>query len=159
MDFKNITIWTFVGAVSWEIFKQLLTLVFKRPQDSRDAQIKLLRQDVEEIISLALEIHENIMEYYSLNYDSDEAKTLSKQIKAKMKTTGMKLSSVNFQFLKNDKYLIDIKTWTDFKLTATENLDVKRVGVWNEGDARITNIYIKTHRLQFGLNKARYGVA
>jgi hypothetical protein len=158
MDYKNITFWTFIGALIWEFIKQIISFLFKRSQDSNDSKRKLLRDDVEQLIALTHEIHDDAMKYYALAFDSLEAKGLSTQIKSKMKTVGMRLSALNIQFIKNGNHLINVSLWTEFKTAATENLDVTRIGVWDESDRRITNIYKKTNRLQLGLNNARYRI-
>lgn len=159
MDFKiGDGIWALAGAIIWEISKQLFGSVLKRKEDSKSAKIQLLKLDLERVIELTLSIHENVLKYYSMKYDTDEAKEVSRHIKVKMKETGMMLNTLNYQFEKNNQHLIKIDSWTKFKQAATDNLDVKREDIWSENDVRIANIYKYTNRLQFVLNRARYKI-
>lgn len=159
MEFKDSGLfWAFIGAVCWEIFKQTLNLILKKSQDSQDAKVKLFREDLKDITELAYQIHQDALKYYSLIYNSDEAKLLSKQIKTTKTTVGMKLHTLNKLYAKTNgnKNFIDIKIWTEFKSATTGNLDMHRVGVWSENDERFSKIDKITLAFQYALNTARY---
>jgi citrate lyase gamma subunit len=157
MDPKaTFTVGTVVGALLWEVIKQAVAYFSKRKIDSQDSKRKMLREDIEKIIGLICEIHETSISYYATEFDTDAARDLSKQIKAKTKTVGMKLTAVNTQLSDLDKGGLDIVLWTRFKTASAQHLDVKRTDIWNDDDPRLTEIYKAAHHMHSSLNKIRY---
>ena len=91
-----------------------------------------------------------------MEYDDEKAKELSKLIKNKSKTVGMKIFALNMQLRNFNSNIIEVKLWTDFKKKTTEYLDVKRKGVWLDSDPRIISIHKSTNSFNKSLNSARY---
>jgi hypothetical protein len=156
MDAQSLGAGSIIGIGIWELGKKGFELLIKKKLDNSDLKRKLLREDIELIIELVLEIHESSITYYSMQYDDGKAKELSKLIKNKSKTVGMKISALNTQLRNNNSKIIDVALWTDFKKKTTEYLDVKRKGVWLDSDPRIISIYKSTNTFNKSLNSARY---
>lgn len=156
MDPKTLTLGAIFGAIIWEIFKQLVSSISKRFQESADSKRKMLRQDLECIVGIVCDINEASVNYFLSEFDSKECKDLSKQIRAKAKTAGLKLYAVNDQLAESGLSSIQIRLWTAFKAAASKDLDVSRATVWSDDDSRLAEIYKAAHHLHAALNRARY---
>lgn len=156
MDPKSISFGALVGALAWEVLKQVFSHFAKRSQDSQEAKRKMLRQDIEDLVKLICDILETSINYYSTDFSSEKARDLSRQIKAKSKTAGIKLTAVNSQLSVAGKKTVEIRLWTAFKLATTQHLDVTRKEVWKDDDPRLNEVYKAVNGLHFSLNKARY---
>lgn len=156
MDPKTLTLAAIFGAIIWEIFKQLVASVLKRFHESADSKRKMLRQDLECIVGIVCDINEASVNYFLSEFDSDVCKALSKQIRVKAKTAGLKLYAVNVQLVELHLSSIEIRLWTVFKAAASKDLDVTRTTVWADDDSRLTEIFKAAHHLHAALNRARY---
>lgn len=156
MDPKTFTVGALLGAALWEIFKQSLSALAKRNQESQEAKRKMLREDIEYVIGLVCELLETSVSYYATDFNTEKASDLSRQIKAKSKTVGMKLTAVNIQLSESKKETIEIRLWTAFKSTTAKHLDVTRTEIWKDDDSRLAEIYKAAHHMHSSLNKARY---
>ncbi|MDP3655167.1 MAG: hypothetical protein Q8R67_26205 [Rhodoferax sp.] len=159
MEFKSLGLGAIFGTIAWEIGKQIFSHFFKRHSDAADAKRKMLRDDIEGVAKLACDLNETATSYYALPYDSDKAQELSRQIKAKIKTAGMKLHAVSVQLSELNKPKIEVHYWTAYKQAATAHLDVKRSGVWPDDDSRLREIHRCAHYFHISLNTARYACA
>lgn len=119
----------------------------------------MLRDDVEHVVRLVCEILEASVGYYATAFGTERASELSRQIRAKSKTAGMKLSAVNVQLVAFNKQPVDVGLWTTFKAAAARHLDVKRSAVWKDDDPRLAEIYKAAHHVHGSLNHARYANA
>lgn len=156
MDPKTISLSAILGALAWELVRQVISAVTKRTQDSKESTRKMLREDIEYVVGLICEIHEASVRYYATEFGTEKAGDLSKQIKAKSKTAGMKLAAVNTQLAASRNEVVDVRLWTSFKSAAAKHLDVTRAGVWPDDDPRLGEIYRAAHYVHNSLNKARY---
>lgn len=75
-----------------------------------------------------------------MHYDSERAQELSRQIKGKIKTAGIRITAVNAQLKELNKPIIGISFWTHYKRAATSHLDEKRDDVWSDDDPRLSEI-------------------
>ena len=158
MDLKTVTFVGMLGALLWELLKQLISAFTKRRQESQELIRKMLRQDIELVIGLVCEILETSISYYSTEFSSENARNLSTQIKAKSKTVGLKLNAVNIQLIQVGNEGIEVRLWTLFKSKTGEYLDVTRAEIWSSDDARFVEIYKSAHHMHISLNKARYAI-
>lgn len=156
MDVPSLGAGGVLGIGIWELAKQLFGLWLKQKQGSIESSKRLLREDIECLAKLILEMQENSVRYYDCDFTSDTAKDLSRQIKAKSKTAGIKLTVINSQLSKSGGKEIPVRLWTVFKTMATKHLDVKRHNTWSDDDPRLTEIYKATNQLHTALNDARY---
>jgi hypothetical protein len=156
MDPKSLGLGAIFGGMMWELFKQIISSTFKIIQTHSEQRNRLIREDIEVLIKFVCEILELSINYYALDFNSEKAKETSRQIKAKAKTAGMKLNTINTQLTSIGKEKIEIKMWTSFKYAATNNLDVLRQDIWSEDDPRLTEIYKAANILHISLNRARY---
>lgn len=159
MDFKSLGVGAIAGTIAWEICKQVFFHFYKRHSDAEDSRRKMLRDDIENVAKLACELNESATTYYALPFDSEKAQEISRQIKAKMKTAGMKLHAVSLQLSEMNKPKIDIRYWTAYKRAATAHLDVKRSCAWSDADPRLKEIHRCAHYFHISLNSARYACA
>lgn len=156
MDLKTISLSAIGGAAIWEIVKQLISAAAKRVQDSQESKRKMLREDIENVVKLVCEILESSTGYYATQFGSEKAQELSRQIKAKSKTAGMKLAALNAQLSESKKTDVDVTLWTRFKSATTQHLDVRRTEIWHDDDPRLAEIYKAANHLHSSLSKARY---
>ena len=156
MDIKTISISAILGALAWEVVKQVISAVAKRTQDSKELKRKMLREDIEYVAKLVCEILEASIGYYATVYGTEKAGDLSRQIKAKSKTAGMKLAAINFQLTESKKETVELSLWTSFKSASAKHLDVTRHETWHDDDPRLAEIYKTAHHVHSSLNKARY---
>jgi lambda repressor-like predicted transcriptional regulator len=156
MDVKTISFGAAIGALIWEIVRQLISTIAKQTQDSKDLRRKMLREDIEYITGLVCEIHEASVGYYATEFGTEKAEDLSRQIKAKSKTAGMKLAAVNTQLAGFSKDTIEVRLWTSFKSAAAKHLDVSRADIWHDDDPRLNEIYKAAHHVHSSLNRVRY---
>jgi hypothetical protein len=156
MDPKSITFGAVLGALALEIVKQIFSHFSKRAQDSYESKRKMLRQDIDDLVKLVCEILEMSIGYYATDFNTEKAKDLSRQIKAKSKTTGMKLTAANTQLFATGKEEVKVRLWIAFKSATTQYLDVTRKETWKDDDPRLNEIYKTASVLHSSLNKARY---
>lgn len=156
MDPKTISISAILGALTWEIVRQVISAIAKRTQDRKELTRKMLREDIEYVTKLVCEILEASVSYYATAYGTEKSGDLSRQIKAKSKTAGMKLAAVNFQLTESIKETVEISLWTSFKSASAKHLDVTRDETWHDDDPRLAEIYKTAHHVHSSLNKARY---
>jgi hypothetical protein len=156
MDLGSITFGVFVGAIGWEIFKQIVSAISKRVQESADSKRKMLREDIQCLAEIVCDINEAAVNYFLSEFTSDTAKDLSKQIRAKAKTAGLKLHAVKAQLSASSLQNVEIQLWIAFKAAASKHLDVARTDVWKDDDPRLAEIYRAANYLHAALNKARY---
>lgn len=156
MDPATITLSAILGALAWELGKQVISAVAKRTQDTKESTRKMLREDIEYLVGLVCEINEASLNYYATEFGTEKATDLSKKIKAKSKTAGMKLAAVNTQLAAASKETVDVRLWTSFKSAAAKHLDVTRAGIWPDDDPRLGEIYRAAHHVHNSLNKVRY---
>ena len=90
MDPKTISFGAVIGALIWELARQVISTIAKRTQESKDLRRKMLREDIEDIAGLVCEIHEASVGYYSTEFGTEKAGDLSRQIKAKSKTESIR---------------------------------------------------------------------
>lgn len=159
MEFKSLGLGAIFGTIAWELGKHVFSHFFKRHSDAADAKRKMLRDDIENVAKLACDLNEAATSYYALPFDSEKAQELSRQIKAKIKTAGMKLHAVSVQLSELNKPKIDVSHWTAYKRAATAHLDVKRSGAWSDADPRLKEIHRCAHYFLISLNSARYACA
>lgn len=156
MDLKTITLSGLVGAILWELIRQFISVVIKRRQDAADGTRKLLREDLEQVVKLVCEVQELSISYFATDFDDDQAKEYSKQVRGKLKTGGMKITALNAHLQEKGKVIVDLSLWTRFKAATTKDLDVKRDGVWSDADPRLNDIYKAANNLHTALSRSRY---
>ena len=156
MNWESATIGAVGGTLCWEILKQVLSSISKRTLDSRESLRRLFREDTEKIIGLVCEIQDCAFEYYTTEFNGLEAKTLSKKIKIKSKSAGLKISAINVELNRAGKDQIPLVRWTAFKLSTAKHLDVTRSSNWADDDPRMAEIYKAAHHFHTELNRIRY---
>lgn len=156
MDLATITLSGVAGAVIWEIFKHYLSIFVKRRSEVRSTTEKMLREDVEHVVKLVCEVLELSISYFATPFESDKAQDFSRQIKARTKTAGLKISALNATLQTSKKAQIDLFLWTRFKEASTRELDVRRAEPWKDDDPRLNDIYKAANHLHASLSRARY---
>jgi len=156
LDLATITLSSIAGAVLWEFLKPFIANLAKRQGEARATTQKMLRDDMDLIVKLVCEVLELSVSYFATPFESDKAQDYSRQIKARTKTAGLKISALNLTLAQSKKDQIDISLWTRFKEACTKELDVRRADAWKEDDPRLNDIYKAAHHLHASLSNARY---
>lgn len=156
MDLKTITWSAVAGGVLWEVIRQAITRLFRREQESAETTRKLLREDIESVVKLTCEVHELAVSYFAMDSTCDDALDVSRQIKGKLKTGGMQISTLNLHLNEKGHSKVELSLWTRFKSATTKDLDVKREEAWDDGDPRLNDIYRAANNLHMALSRARY---
>lgn len=156
VDPKDAGVGAVVGVALWELLKQVSAALFKRASEANDTKRRLLREDIEQASGMLCELLEAAVHYYATPFDAPEAQELSKKLRGRSKTIGMKLSNINIQLADNNTERVNISLWTKFKSACMQSLDVARQDVWGDDDERISAIYQAAHALHASLNRARY---
>lgn len=156
MDLKTITLSGVVGAIIWELIRQLISAVIKRGQDAGDGTRKLLREDLEQVVRIVCEVQELSISYFATEFDDEKAREYSRLVKGKLKTGGMKITTLNSHLQEKGRVVIDLSLWTRFKTATTKDLDVKRDSAWSDADPRLNDIYKAANNLHAALSRSRY---
>jgi len=156
METITVTINAIVGVVIWEVVKFAYTSHMGNREKSKETKKILVRLDIEEIAKLVCEIQELSIAYFQLPYTSDMPREKATLIRAKLKTCGMKIHSINVANGLSEQSQISSHMWIQFKKSCTLHLDVLRIESWHEDDEKFQSIFKNATTLHSHLNKIRY---
>lgn len=156
MEAESLTTGAIFGAIVWEAGKQLLTNRINKIDKNIEKRNELIRNDVDAISQLICEIQEAAISYFRTNSNTDDAKELSTQIRKKLKTASIRISSLNKQVKDSESENKINRIWITFRASCTFHLDVQRDDIWDEEDPRINAIYKSANQLYSNLHTLRY---
>lgn len=133
-----------VGAIGWEIIRQLISYQFSK----KTAKQANLRKKIESLKDDIFGILENSFHYYMLPSTTPEAAKIARDIRVALKICGSKIGDLNLLLEQSNYPKVGVDWWTSFKKSTTGDLDVLREKALPDDDPRLNAMHRSANDFQ-----------